>query len=61
MVTIELNIFAVLEAVLIIVAALTIQRESYYGFLAPKPLDAAFEGLISTSCGSGKLGISILL
>ncbi len=36
---------AVLEGVLIIVAALLILRESYYGVLAPKMLDAPAEGL----------------
>jgi cation diffusion facilitator family transporter len=36
---------AVLEGVLIIVAALMILRESYYGFLAPKVLDAPAAGL----------------
>ncbi|NIX75309.1 cation diffusion facilitator family transporter [Microvirga terricola] len=36
---------AVLEGVLIIVAALTILREAYFGFLSPKALDAPFEGL----------------
>ena len=36
---------AVLEGVLIIVAALMIQREAYAGFLAPKVLDAPGPGL----------------
>src|SRR5918997_3359660 len=36
---------AVLEGVLIIVAALAILREAYFGFLAPRALDAPFEGL----------------
>ncbi|EIM25268.1 cation diffusion facilitator family transporter [Microvirga lotononidis] len=36
---------AVLEGVLIIVAALAILRESYYGFLSPKMIDAPMEGL----------------
>ncbi|GGC60509.1 cation diffusion facilitator family transporter [Chelatococcus reniformis] len=36
---------AVLEGVLIVVAALTILREAYVGFLAPRPLDAPFIGL----------------
>jgi cation diffusion facilitator family transporter len=37
---------AVVEGVLIVVAALSILREAYYGFLAPKPLAAPFEGLM---------------
>jgi cation diffusion facilitator family transporter len=36
---------AVLEGVLIIVAALAILREAYFGFLAPKALDAPLGGL----------------
>jgi cation diffusion facilitator family transporter len=36
---------AVLEGVLIIVAALAILREAYFGFLSPKVLDAPMEGL----------------
>lgn len=36
---------AVLEGVLIIVAALMILREAYYGFLAPRVLDAPAAGL----------------
>src|SRR3954465_3423091 len=36
---------AVLEGVLIIVAALAILREAYLGFLAPKLIDAPMEGL----------------
>jgi cation diffusion facilitator family transporter len=36
---------AVLEGVLIIVAALAILREAYFGFLSPKALDAPLEGL----------------
>ncbi|MBA8878315.1 cation diffusion facilitator family transporter [Phyllobacterium myrsinacearum] len=43
---------AVLEGVLIVVAALAILRESYYGFLAPKPLDAPFEGLMINAAAS---------
>jgi cation diffusion facilitator family transporter len=37
---------AVLEGVLIIVAALLIMHEAYLGFLAPRTLDAPFEGLL---------------
>ena len=36
---------AVLEGVLIVVAALSILRSSYHGLLAPQPLDAPVEGL----------------
>src|ERR687890_546794 len=36
---------AVLEGVLIIVAALAILREAYFGFLSPKALDASGTGL----------------
>jgi cation diffusion facilitator family transporter len=36
---------AVLEGVLIIVAALAILREAYFGFLAPKVIDAPMQGL----------------
>jgi cation diffusion facilitator family transporter len=36
---------AVLEGVLIIVAALAILREAYFGFLSPKPIDAPIQGL----------------
>ena len=43
---------AVLEGVLIIVAALFILREAYYGFLAPKPLNAPFEGLMVNAAAS---------
>jgi cation diffusion facilitator family transporter len=37
---------AVLEGVMIIVAALFIMREAYEGFLAPRALDAPVEGLL---------------
>lgn len=37
---------AVLEGVMIIVAALLILREAYHGFLSPKVLDAPIEGLL---------------
>ena len=43
---------AVVEGVLIVVAALTILREAYYGFVAPKPLDAPFEGLMVNAAAS---------
>ena len=36
---------AVFEGVLVVVAALSIFHSAYVGFLAPKPLDAPFEGL----------------
>ncbi|WP_444666305.1 cation diffusion facilitator family transporter [Cereibacter changlensis] len=36
---------AVLEGVMIIIAALLILREAYHGFLAPAPLDAPLNGL----------------
>ena len=37
---------AVLEGVLIVVAALVILRESYHGFLNPRPLEAPVKGLL---------------
>lgn len=37
---------AVLEGVLILIAAFAIFREAYHGFLSPKPIDAPFEGLL---------------
>ena len=37
---------AVLEGVMIIVAALLILHEAYAGFMAPAPLDAPLEGLL---------------
>lgn len=43
---------AVLEGVLIVVAALSILREAYYGFLVPRPLDAPFEGLMVNAAAS---------
>jgi cation diffusion facilitator family transporter len=36
---------AVVEGVLIVVAALLILREAYFGFQSPKPLDAPWQGL----------------
>ncbi|HEU6441860.1 MAG TPA: cation diffusion facilitator family transporter [Microvirga sp.] len=43
---------AVLEGVLIIVAALMILREAYYGFLSPKMLDAPAMGLAVNAAAS---------
>ena len=43
---------AVLEGVLIVVAALAILRASYYGFMAPTPLDAPIEGLMVNAAAS---------
>lgn len=37
---------AILEGVMIIIAALLIMREAYFGFLAPRMLDAPLEGLL---------------
>lgn len=37
---------AVLEGVMIVVAAVLILRESYFGLLSPKPLDAPLPGLV---------------
>ncbi|MBV9079116.1 MAG: cation transporter [Methylobacteriaceae bacterium] len=45
---------AVLEGVLIVVAALLILQEAVSGFLAPKPLDAPFAGL-ALNAGAGIL------
>lgn len=36
---------AVLEGVMIVIAALLILRESFFAFLAPQPIDAPFEGI----------------
>jgi cation diffusion facilitator family transporter len=43
---------AVLEGVLIVVAALSILRAAYLGFLNPKPLEAPFEGLMVNGLAS---------
>jgi cation diffusion facilitator family transporter len=43
---------AVVEGVLIIIAALVILREAYFGFLAPKPLDAPWQGLAVNGAAS---------
>ncbi|WP_230530472.1 cation diffusion facilitator family transporter [Microvirga roseola] len=43
---------AVLEGVLIIIAALAILREAYYGFMNPKPLDAPGLGIAVNAVAS---------
>ncbi len=43
---------AVLEGVLIVVAALAILREAYHGYLNPRPLDAPLEGLLINAASS---------
>ncbi|WP_018043983.1 cation diffusion facilitator family transporter [Methylobacterium sp. 88A] len=43
---------AVIEGALIIVAAILILRESYYGLLNPKPLDAPMLGLAVSAVGT---------
>lgn len=43
---------AVVEGVLIVGAAIVILREAYFGFIAPKPLDAPFLGLIINGAAS---------
>ncbi len=43
---------AVLEGVLIVVAALLIMRAAYFGYLDPKPLDAPIEGLAVNALAS---------
>lgn len=43
---------AVLEGVLIVVAALSILREAYSGILAPRPLDAPVLGLLINGLGT---------
>ncbi len=43
---------AVLEGVLIVGAALVILREAYFGFIAPKPLDTPFLGLLINGAAS---------
>jgi cation diffusion facilitator family transporter len=42
------HISDVLRGVLIVIAALAILRESYFGFINPKPLDTPVWGLSST-------------
>lgn len=44
---------AVLEGVMIIVAALLILREAWHGFLSPRMLDAPIEGLLVNMVASG--------
>jgi cation diffusion facilitator family transporter len=43
---------AVIEGVLIIVAALLILRQAWFGFLRPEPIDAPFAGLLANSIAS---------
>ena len=43
---------AVLEGVMIIIAALLIIEEAYKGFMAPRALDAPFEGLLVNGCAT---------
>jgi cation diffusion facilitator family transporter len=47
---------AVLEGVLIVVAALAILRESYFAFLTPKPLDAPWQGILVNGLASALNG-----
>jgi cation diffusion facilitator family transporter len=44
---------AVLEGVLIVVAAIVILVASYHGFMSPRPLDAPLEGLLVNAGASG--------
>src|SRR6056297_4294703 len=48
---------AVLEGVLIVIAALFILREAYAGFLNPRALDAPIEGLIVNGIATALNGI----
>ena len=48
---------AVLEGVLIVVAALLILRESWFGLLAPKPLDQPWQGLAVNAIAGGINGL----
>jgi cation diffusion facilitator family transporter len=43
---------AVLEGVLIVLAALSILREAYFGLLAPKPIQAPLQGLLVNGAAS---------
>jgi cation diffusion facilitator family transporter len=43
---------AILEGVMIIIAALLIMREAYFGFLEPRMLDAPLEGLLVNGLAS---------
>lgn len=44
---------AVLAGVLIVLAAVSILREAYYGFLNPTPMDAPVEGLVVNMIATG--------
>src|SRR5687768_1131337 len=48
---------AVLEGVMIVVAAILIMREAYYGLLAPKVLDAPLQGLLVNGLASVVNGV----
>lgn len=48
---------AVIEGVLIVIAALAILREAYQGFLAPAPIDAPIEGLAINGVASVLNGV----
>jgi cation diffusion facilitator family transporter len=48
---------AVVEGVMIVVAAIMIMREAYYGFLAPKVLDGPLEGLLVNGLASVVNGV----
>lgn len=48
---------AVLEGVLIVLAALSILRESYHGYMAPRPLEAALPGLAVNAVASAVNGL----
>lgn len=52
---------AVLEGVLIVIAALFILREAYAGFLAPRALDAPLTGLVINAGASAINGIWAML
>lgn len=54
---------AVIEAALVVVAALLILREAYFGILAPKPIDAPYVGLAINAVASvinGAWGFALL-
>ncbi|MEK0082982.1 cation diffusion facilitator family transporter [Benzoatithermus flavus] len=48
---------AVLEGVLIVLAALSILRESYHGYMAPRPLEAPLPGLAVNAVASAINGL----
>ncbi|MBR9652947.1 cation diffusion facilitator family transporter [Thalassovita aquimarina] len=48
---------AVLEGVMIIVAALFILREAYHGFMSPRVLDAPIEGLLVNGAATALNGV----